>query len=261
MKNNTMGKVERERASIIGFGNFGKFMARHLASDLDVCVTDSFNKSREAAEMGVTFVALEEACRNKIILVAVPMENFEETLNKIKDKLQEGTLVLDVCSLKIFSCEAMKNILPTNVEIIGTHPLFGPNSAKDSIKGMRMALINVRAKKETFEKINGFCISLGLKTIITSAEEHDRQMASSQALTHFIGQVCKKIALQRVEMSTKTFDDLMNIVEIVKNDTPGLFNNMQTMNPFAKEARDNFLHAANELDNMLTSGRSPYRTN
>lgn len=251
--------IEREKACIIGFGNFGKFMANHLSDKLELEVTDILDKSEEAKEIGVKFVPLEEACKNKIIILSVPMENFEETLCKIKDKLQAGTLILDVCSLKIFSCESMKKFLPENIEIIGTHPLFGPQSASNSITGMRIALINVRAKKETFEKINNFCINLGLKTIISSSEEHDKQMAISQALTHFIGQVCKKINLQRVELSTKTFDDLMNIVDIIGNDTPKLFNNMQTMNPFAKQTREDFSREAVKLQIELDPRRSRYR--
>jgi prephenate dehydrogenase len=241
------------QVSIIGFGNFGKFISQHLSKKFDVIVNDIENKILGKNENGVKFVSLEDVCRSNIIILAVPMENFEETLHKIKNKLSAGTIVLDVCSLKLFSCELMKKILPNNLEIIGTHPLFGPQSAKNSIEGMKIALVNVCAKEKTFEKINDFCKNLGLKTIIPTAEEHDRQMATSQALTHFIGQVCKNINLQRVELSTKTFDDLMNIIEIIKNDTPKLFNNMQTMNPFAKEVRENFVDSAIEINTQLNS--------
>jgi len=243
-----------KKISIIGFGNFGKFLAENLISaGASVFVHDFKDKIKEARELGAKFASLEEACRNKIIILAVPMENFIETLNKIKDNLLPGTLVLDVCSLKIFACDAMNGILPKNIEIIGTHPLFGPQSARNSIGGMKIALVNVRSRKETFEKVKSFCKNLGLKVIVTSADEHDRQMASSQALTHFIGQVCKRINLQRVELSTKTFEDLMNIIEIIKNDTPALFNNMQTMNPFAKTSRDIFVKEAIDMNVQLNS--------
>jgi len=241
-----------EQVSIIGFVNFGKLAARHLIlAGMNVSVADNLDKSEEAEEIGARFASLEEACENKIIILAVPMENLEKTLEKIKDKLQEGTLVIDVCSLKIFACEIMNRILPENIEIIGTHPLFGPQSAPKSIEGMRIALVNVRAKTETFERVINFCEKLRLKTIITTAEEHDKQMAVSQALTHFIGQTCKNAGIKRVELSTKTFDELMDIVEVIKNDTPALFENMQTMNPFAKEARERFIEACEELNKNL----------
>ena len=82
----------------------------------------------------------------------MPMEKLGKTLNQTKDKINQNSLILDVCSLKMFACETMKRILPSNMEIIGTHPLFGPQSAPNSIEGMKIALVNVRARQETFER-------------------------------------------------------------------------------------------------------------
>jgi len=243
----------KNKISIIGFGNFGQFMAKSLKEFLEVNVTDKIEKTEESKNLGVKFVSLEESCKNKIIILAIPMEDLEEILNRIKNKLIPGTLVLDVCSLKMFSCSLMKKILPRNIQIIGTHPLFGPHSVKGSLNGMRIALVNVHATNKIFNEVQRFCENIGLKIIITTPEEHDKQMAISQALTHFIGQVCKKINLQRIEMSTKTFNDLMNIVDIIKNDTPKLFNNMQTMNPFSKNIRNKFILASKKLNNQLNS--------
>ncbi len=235
---------------IIGFGNFGKFMAGHLSKvkNVNLVVTDVINKNEEANKLGIKFVSFEELLERKIIILAVPMENFKETLLKIKDNLLEESIIIDICSLKMFSCELMEKILPNNVKIIGAHPLFGPQSAQNSVNGMKIALCNVRSKEETFNHIIKFCESLGLKVIITTPEEHDRQMAISQALTHFIGQALFKAGIKRVDQSTKTFDKLMDIVEIIGNDTPALFNNMQIMNPFAGEVRQKFLNELNKIN-------------
>jgi prephenate dehydrogenase len=241
----------RKEVGIIGFGNFGRFIAKHLKDKLGVCVTDVADKRKEAEEIGVTFTSLENIVKKKIIILAVPMKNLKGILERIKNKLQPEALILDVCSLKMFSCKLMKETLPENVEIIGTHPLFGPQSASNSIKGMKVALCNVNARQETLEKIKRFCESLGLKAIVTTPEEHDKQMAVSQALTHFIGQTAKHMGLKRVELSTKTFDDLMSIIDIIKNDTPALFENMQTMNPFAKKIREKFIEESMKLDRSL----------
>jgi prephenate dehydrogenase len=237
------------KIGIIGFGNFGKFMAKHLLKKAEVVVTDVMNKKQEAEEMGLQFVSLEEVTKQKIIILAVTMESLEEMLHKIKDKISADTLILDVCSLKVFSCKLMDEILPNNVEIIGTHPLFGPQSSPNSIKDMRIVLCNVRSKR--LNTVKNFCESLGLRVFITSPEEHDKQMAVSQALTHFIGQVAKKMDIKRVDLSTKTFDNLMDVIEIIKNDTPALFENMQTMNPFAKEERERFIAESKKLNENL----------
>lgn len=239
---------------IIGFGNFGKLMAKHLVeSGFDILVNDVIDKTAECKEIGARFSSIEDTCKSRVIILAVPMESLEKMLENIKSKVSKDTLVLDVCSLKMFACESMKRILSTDVEIIGTHPLFGPQSAPKCINGMKIALVNVSAREETFLKVKEFCEGLGLKVIVTTAEEHDKQMAVSQALTHFIGQTAKAMNLERVELSTKTFDDLMKIIDIIKNDTPALFNNMQTMNPFAKKSREEFVKEAEKLNSQLTN--------
>lgn len=242
------------QVSIVGFGNFGKMIAGHLIKNgFNILVTDIINKSTEAEEIGAKFVSLQQACSSKVIILSVPMEKLENTLNNIKNNLQEGTIVIDVCSLKMFSSEAMIRILPSNVEIIGTHPLFGPYSAPNSIEGMKIVLVNVRAKEEIFNKIRSFCELLGLKSIITTAEEHDKQMAVSQALTHFLVQALKQAGITRIELSTLTFDKLMDVAEVIERNTIELFNDIQTMNPFARQVRDGFLREANALSLQLNS--------
>jgi len=236
---------------IIGFGRFGKFMAKHLKKKADILATDEIDLRNKAKEIGVKFSSLNDVLSRRIIILAVPMENLKEVLSKIKGRILPHSLVLDICSLKMFSTKLMKEILPKDIELIGTHPLFGPQSARKSIKGMKIALCNIRARKTTLERVRLFCKSLDLKVFIETPEEHDRQMAVSQALTHFIGQVAKKMKIKRVELGTKTFDDLMNIIDIIKNDTKPLFENMQTMNPFAGKIRNKFIVESVKLNKKL----------
>ncbi len=234
---------------IIGFGNFGKFMAKHLKTKAEVFVFDILDREKEAKALGISLVSFDEAVSKGIVIICVPMQDFESVLDKMKDKLRPGSLVLDVCSLKMFSCRLMEKVLPRTVDIIGTHPLFGPQSAPSSLTSMRIALTPIRGLR--IEKVKLFCESLGLEVFITTPEEHDKQMALSQALTHFIGQAMTNAGIKRIDLSTKTFDNLMDIVEIIRNDTPALFNDMQKLNPFAKDARENFLLELNKIQDNL----------
>lgn len=234
---------------IIGFGNFGKFMASHLAKRFNIFVYDIKKMSKDGISPLITLSSLEEILKKDVIILAVPMESLEKILYEIKDKIKENSLVMDVCSLKMFSCSLMDKILPKNIEIIGTHPLFGEKSARNNIRGMKIALCNVRSSR--LGKVKTFCEQLGLKVIITSPEEHDKQMAFSQALTHFIGRTAQRCDIKRVTLSTKTFNDLMDIIEVIKEDSFVLFENMQTMNPFASEIRSRFLEEARKLHEHL----------
>lgn len=237
------------KIGIIGFGSFGQFMAKHLKDKAKVVVTNTSNKEREAKKIGVKFLPLDEVVGSDIVILSVPIEKMEEVLHSIKNKINPGTLVLDVCSVKIFPCELMMRILPKNIEIIGTHPLFGPESAKNSLKGMKIALCNVRSKR--VEKVRKFCENLGLIVIEVSPEEHDKEMAASQALTHFVGRTFEKMNIKKISLGTKTFDDLVDISHIIRNDSTSLFENIETKNPFAGKIRKKFIEESKKLDDYL----------
>lgn len=234
---------------IIGFGPFGQLLAKHLKNKAEVFVTDHSDKGKQAREAGVNFVSLSEAARKQIVILAVPTRNLKEVLLNIKNILQPGTLVLDVCSCKVLACKVMNEILPKGIEIIGTHPLFGPQSAKNGLDGLKMVLCNIRTSR--LEKVITFCESFGLKVIVSTPEEHDRQMALAQALTHFIAKVIKVMDVNNIDLSTKAFDKLMEVVEMVKEDSEVLFQDIQTLNPFAEEVRQKFTTEFIELNKKL----------
>jgi len=58
------------KIGIIGFGNFGKFAAKHLIKSVELIVSDITDKTKEAEEIGAKFVSLEEVCKSEIIILA-----------------------------------------------------------------------------------------------------------------------------------------------------------------------------------------------
>ena len=228
---------------IIGYGSFGKFMHEYLKKYIsDISIYDKFQE----------IDSLSQVCNSEIVILAMPMGALQETLHNIKDILKPGTLVLDICSLKVFSAKLMLEILPDTIEIIGAHPLFGPNSAKQGIGGLNIALCNIRTTK--FDKVKNFCSqTLNLNTHEVTPEEHDFQMAISQALTHFIGHIAQKIDLDRVELGTKTFDNLMDVIEIIEGNSEELFRDMQILNPYAREVREIFINGGIDVHKELNA--------
>ncbi|MBI2043888.1 prephenate dehydrogenase/arogenate dehydrogenase family protein, partial [Candidatus Pacearchaeota archaeon] len=102
-----------------------------------------------------------------------------------------------------------------------------------------------------FDEVKKFCESLGLIVMEMTAEEHDKAMSYSQALTHFIGRTIENMNIHKTKITTRTFDDLIDIVNIIKDDSNELFENIETMNPFAKEVRKKFLDESKKLDDSL----------
>jgi len=234
--------MKNTKVVLVGEGRFGSLVRKELEKHIGVYV-QTYDSKRG-------FVNVDWN-RVEYVIFAVPMENFEEVLLEVSSFIPSDAVVLDVCSLKMFACEAMKDILPDDVEIIGTHPLFGPQSAPNGVEGQRIVLCNVSAREETIVRITDFLNKVGLHVYNCSPEFHDKQMAVSQALTHFIGRIAEKMNLQRIPLATKSYDDLYDIIELVKGGSPELFRNMQQMNPFAAHVNKDFLAAGNQLFSEL----------
>ena len=107
----------------------------------------------------------------------------------------------------------MKKILPRSVEILGTHPLFGPDSARAGMKGLTVVLCQGRCKR--IGMIKKYLIGRGLKVVITKARDHDLQMANTQALFHFLARAIFESGIRIGRFSTpgptRLFGDLKHV--------------------------------------------------
>src|SRR3989338_7803064 len=98
---NSVGGMMMKELAIIGFGRFGQLAAKHLKEQFSVFVADKLNKQKEADTLNVKFVDKKTAAQKPIIILAVPVQQLEETLKEISKNILPGTLVLDVCSVKM----------------------------------------------------------------------------------------------------------------------------------------------------------------
>lgn len=237
---------------IIGYGRFGRLTVQNLASDFDVVVhTRSASKAEDIAETGGRLVSLEEACRQKLVVLCVPISAMQATLKRIAPLLQEGTTVIDVCSVKIYPTRWMHELLPEKVEILATHPMFGPDSAAKSLRRQKMVLCPERIDPKRYLKIKAWLEGKGLTLIETSADQHDRQIAVSLAMTHFIGRSLSEFGAFQLDIDTEGYKRLLHILEVVSNDTWQLFEDMNTYNPYAGGKRMEFIKAMNKINAAL----------
>ena len=172
---------------IIGFGRFGRLMTGYLAKDFTVKVFNRSDKSTEIAEAGAMPATLAEACRQKIVILSVPISTMLEMLNQMAPLVRPDAMVVDVCSVKVYPVKWMTATLPPSVSLLATHPMFGPDSAAESLHDRKIVLCNVRIDDARYQEVKTYLTGKGLNVIDATPEEHDRQIAVSLSLTHFIG--------------------------------------------------------------------------
>lgn len=233
---------------LIGYGRFGRLTVQHLSADVDVVVhTRSADKADDIVDAGGRLVTMEEACARKIVIVCVPISAMEVTLPRIAPLLAPGTTVADVCSVKEYPARWMQELLPDTVEILATHPMFGPDSAATSLQGHKIVLCPERIAPRKYEKIKSWMAGKGLQIIETTPSEHDRKIAVSLSLTHFIGRTLSEFGAKPLDIDTEGYKRLLHILGVVKNDTWQLFEDMHRYNPYAKEKREAFIAAMEKI--------------
>ena len=239
---------------IIGFGRFGKLMARYLAEEFDVAVYHRTDKSMEINHTGARAASLETVCRQDIVIPCVPICVLQEVLKDITPLLKPDTLIVDVCSVKEYPVRLMTDILPHTVSILATHPMFGPDSASDSLEGRKICLCKVRIAEKKYQNIKAYLESKELVVIEATPQEHDEQIATSLSLTHFIGRTLSEYGAKQLDIDTEGYKRLLHILEVVERDTWQLFLDMHHYNFYAKEKRVAFMEVMQEINARLEKG-------
>ncbi|MBS3158358.1 prephenate dehydrogenase [Candidatus Woesearchaeota archaeon] len=226
----------KKTLSIIGFGAFGRFIFRFLNPYFEVYVYDV----KKIKDKRVKQVSLKEAASKEIVIIAVNMEHFKPVVKKISKYVKKGALVIDVCSVKVEPVRLMKKYLPRHCEIIATHPLFGPHSCKGGIKGRKIMVHGVRTKNLK-EFVSFLKNKLKLKVMQLTPQEHDREMAFIQVITHLVGRTVNKMNLPALKLSTYSYDTMKEVARIVGTDSDALFRTIQRYNEFAPDVRKKFV--------------------
>lgn len=222
------------KVSILGMGRFGKILAGFLGDEYQV---SGYDPKGSGYPPNVAGVSLEEAVQASTIFVAVPIRDFKHVINSIAPLVKSGTTVIDVCSVKVYPVTVMLEHLPPDVGIIGTHPLFGPDSLNNP-SGLKMMLTPARDIYRVEDHWTKFFESHAIKVTKMTPEQHDRLAAGTQGITHFIGRILKEAGIRESEIDTLGFQTLLRVIDQTCNDSWELFLDLQNFNPYTMNTID-----------------------
>jgi prephenate dehydrogenase len=237
---------------LIGFGAFGRLIAAHLGTLVPIFAYDPAAGEPAAKMPGkdVTLCDAATAAACDLVILAMPVPQLAAAIATIKPHLRPGATVIDVCSVKVLPAQIMLADLPDHVEIIGTHPMFGPQSARGGVKGLKIVICPIRGGGA---RVLAAYLrkTLGLDAIIATPEQHDREAAMVQGLTHLIAKVLVEMEPLPRDMTTVSFDLLMRAVDMVRYDAPDVFYAIERLNPFVPDVRRRFFGLAADLAETL----------
>lgn len=246
----------RQKIGLIGFGRFGALLANLLARDFNVIVTDAVDLSRQAAASGYHWSDLETVMHQGTVFLAVPISEMNDLLEKVAPLCHPEQLLVDVASVKSKIADMMVKHLPEQVQILNTHPMFGPDSYQQD-RDLRMVFCDTRISTETERKWRVVFESWGCRLIDLSPNEHDRLAARSQGITHFMGRVMKGMDVKPTAVDTHGFRQVHHVVEQTCQDTEELFHDLQYYNPYTAEMLTDFSKSVHRVKASIFRPDSP----
>lgn len=204
--------------------------------------------------------ARELLSRADVVVFALGFESREAYARIVRDYapyLRPGALVVDLGSTKTGPMEVLEREIPSAVDLLGAHPLFGPTVT--DLTGLIVAAVPSADERMRSPWRAWFLDQLArLRMIVTptSAVEHDDAMAFVQALTHFalLSFAYTFVRLDRdpidlLAFRTPVFEPLLYLaarVAYLARANPETYKSIQAFSA-RPDARAAFLDSAQEL--------------
>ena len=267
------------RVAIIGgSGKMGRWCANFLLKDgYEVVITGrNERKLLEAKrQLGVEVATNVEAAKQaEVIIISVPVDNFEEVVEQICPYTHPEQVIIDITSIKAFPVEIMHKHIKTGL-VLGAHPMFGPGAR--GIANQSFVLTPTNEEETALaQKIREYLETRGARATLMNPDEHDEMMAVILGLSHFIAIVSADTLLsfdklkQMRAIGGSTFKLLLTLAEGVISENPEFYTSLQMNLPniaeieklFQRRAktwadlvenknRDKFAQRMNELKDRL----------
>ena len=235
---------------IVGYGHFGKLVHALVLRFLPESTVRIYTP--EAKVDGSLFFSLADVAKCEAVVLCVPIHAFERTVEAILPLVSWSTILVDIATVKLHTVEVLQRLAPTH-RWIAMHPMFGPESfAKqgNELAGLRVVVCKHTLPAQEYKDIKTVLAGVGLVVVEKSADEHDRQLAETLFLTHYVGLVIHRAGFIRTDIDTVSFGYLFDAVESVRKDGK-LFEDVFAYNPYCKKVIEMFDEKEREVKKLL----------
>lgn len=247
-------------AVIGGTRGLGKWIANFLKKrGCQVTITgrNSLMGESIASKMGVSYTSnnIKAASKADVVVLAVPIEATPQTIKEIAPHMLEGSLLLDVTSVKEEPSELMHKHAPDGVEVLPTHPMFGPRVR--SLDG-QVVVLTPKSKGQWYQKVVDFLQTEQARVLMTTPETHDRMMSIVQGLTHF-AYIAVASSIEKMQINVKEsrkfaspiYSLMLDMIARIVAQNPYLCYSIQTQNRYIPDVHESFIETFHDLKSMV----------
>ena len=222
-----------------GTGKMGQATAKFLKQDFEVFISgrDAEKTRFVAKSLGIQpFDPTSNSFSGfDFIFVSVPIPAAKKAISSILPLLSENQLLVDLSSVK-FNISLSK----AKCSVLLVHQMFGPDEA---VQGQNMILIPL--KGENWKYLADYFSSRGVNVVFSTVEQHNRMVAYTQALTHFIS-LSLPVPQGTKEFSTPNFRRLLENKGRIENEKE-MIAYILTENPESLKAIDEFISSCRRI--------------
>lgn len=205
--------------------------------------------------LDLTEEVLTQIATAKLIILALPAQVGLALLCKLRPFVAPCTLIVDTSSVK----QQLDNVsleLSKDVELISVNPMFAPRL---DFKGQAVVVVEFigGAGSARFLEV---LRARGMIVVKMTCKEHDRHMATVQALSHF-SLLVLAVALRDLGFNPKVAVDfsppphlaLVALIARLVSGDPSMYLEIQKHNEIASEARAAFVRAVSRVGQTISA--------
>jgi prephenate dehydrogenase len=244
-----------------GTRGLGRTIAWYLKDfDFDVTVTgrDTIVGKQVSEDLGIKYSDDNKKIvqNSDIVIVSVPISSTESVIEELAPFMKEGSLMIDVTSVKEGPSKKMQECLNEGVEFIPTHPVFGPRTT--DLRGQIIVLTPIE-KGEWYPKVYKFLEDKGMRIVETTAAHHDDMMGIVQVLTHF-SYISTASAIEKLKVDIRDTENyespiynlMIDTIARIVSQNPYLTYSIQHENKRGEKIRQALFDSISELKDALT---------
>jgi prephenate dehydrogenase len=249
-----------------GTGGMGQWFAKYFQSKgFDVVISGRFPEktARIARELGVGYAATDvTAVRDAdMVIVSLPIEVTALSILNVASHMQKDAIIYDLASVKGDVIEALESVAKMGLRALSVHPLYGPGAP--SMRGQQVLLIQIDEDVNVVEEMAQlFKADGGVVHVLESGEVHDKMMALTLGLPHFLNILFAKVLAGDDIRDVKkfggtTFTLQLLLAESVLSQDPNLYYAIQSQNPAFNELLTTLQMSIKEMASAVVQKDKP----